>query len=258
MAKKKLITNVFFGLKLVILVFVLLFNLFVHNVLGQENTGSVPESDTSAEQKAEDSIKEEDLVCCKITKLAPESDEGEDGEGCYSVGTDWACQQKSTKEIQGNFDKTRKCFYDNFTIVEKRDSLGSYCLSEDDEKDLAKGAGIISAECLAGKQNLLGCIKGSVFSSSGLPGPKTSTPIVNKNLILTYIGLIINLILGFLGIIFLIIIIYAGIQWLIAADDENKIKEQKDRLKNAVIGVVITLMAYGLSYFILSIITRAS
>ncbi len=66
------------------------------------------------------------------------------------------------------------------------------------------------------------------------------------------IGLAIYIILGFVGTIFLILIIYSGIQWMTAQDNDIKVNKAKGVLLNAIVGLVITLGAYVLSYFIIS------
>lgn len=66
------------------------------------------------------------------------------------------------------------------------------------------------------------------------------------------IGFIINLILSFLGVVFLGLTIFSGIQWLWAGDNSEEIKKVRQRLINSVIGLLIVLAAYGISYFVFS------
>jgi hypothetical protein len=63
---------------------------------------------------------------------------------------------------------------------------------------------------------------------------------------------IINIILSFLGIIAVVLIIFAGFQWMTAAGNEEQIKKAKGLLKNAVIGLAIILMAWSITYFIMT------
>jgi len=62
----------------------------------------------------------------------------------------------------------------------------------------------------------------------------------------------INIALSLLGSIFLILIVYAGIKWMLAGGEEETIKKSKNTIRNAMIGLVITLAAYALSYFIMA------
>ena len=66
------------------------------------------------------------------------------------------------------------------------------------------------------------------------------------------IGMIINILLGFLGVVFLILIIYGGITWMTAGGNEEKVTKARTRMINAVIGLVIVMIAYGITYFVIS------
>ena len=61
---------------------------------------------------------------------------------------------------------------------------------------------------------------------------------------------IISALLSLLGIIFLGLMIYAGYNWMTASGDEEKIKKSKDTIIRAVIGLVIVLSAYAITYFV--------
>ncbi len=58
--------------------------------------------------------------------------------------------------------------------------------------------------------------------------------------------------LGLLGVIFLVLIIYAGFNWMTAQGDENKVTMAKDTLVRAVIGLIIIIAAYSITYFVFS------
>ena len=70
------------------------------------------------------------------------------------------------------------------------------------------------------------------------------------------IGTVIQTILSLLGIIFLILIIYAGFTWMTARGDEGKVTQAKDTMRNSIIGLVIVVAAYAISYFVLDILTK--
>ncbi len=69
---------------------------------------------------------------------------------------------------------------------------------------------------------------------------------------LELIGNIINILLGFVGIIFFIQIFWAGIKWMTAAGNEEIIKESKNTIKNATIGIVVVFSAFVITNFTLS------
>lgn len=62
---------------------------------------------------------------------------------------------------------------------------------------------------------------------------------------------IINIVLGLLGIISVGIILYAGFLWMTSEGNEEKIAKAKNTLKNAVIGLIIILSAWGIVTFVL-------
>lgn len=60
----------------------------------------------------------------------------------------------------------------------------------------------------------------------------------------------IRIVLGFLGIIFLTLTIVAGFKWMTAAGNEDQIKSATATLKAAIIGLIIVLSAYAITFFI--------
>jgi hypothetical protein len=64
------------------------------------------------------------------------------------------------------------------------------------------------------------------------------------------IAFLINAFLGLLGIIFIIIIIVAGFNWMTAGGEEEKIRKSKTKITRAVIGLLIVLSAYAITYFV--------
>ncbi len=65
------------------------------------------------------------------------------------------------------------------------------------------------------------------------------------------IGKIIKIILGFLGTIFLALTVYAGVLWMTAAGNEEQVTKSLGILKTAVIGLIIIIAAYSITYFVM-------
>ena len=82
----------------------------------------------------------------------------------------------------------------------------------------------------------------------------TSNP--NDSLALA-IGRVINWVLGLLGIILTLLILYAGFLWFSAGGNEEKVTKAKGILTNAIIGLVIVMGAYAISYFVFYRLTLA-
>lgn len=68
------------------------------------------------------------------------------------------------------------------------------------------------------------------------------------------VALLVRAALGLLAIIFLILMIFAGFSWMTAGGDEAKVKKARDTIKTAVIGLLIVLAAYAITYFLFSVL----
>jgi cysteine-rich repeat protein len=100
--------------------------------------------------------------------------------------------------------------------------------------------GIVNAQITAGLDAL--------SEVSGLPTGNVFIAIAN----------IIRIILGLLGIILVGLIVYAGFLWMTAAGDPKKVETAKKILKNAIIGVIIVLSAFGITQFVLNSLISAT
>ena len=65
------------------------------------------------------------------------------------------------------------------------------------------------------------------------------------------IGNIINVVLSALGIFFVVVVVYAGFLYLSAGGEEEKVKKAKKLLSQSVIGIVIILLAFAISSFVI-------
>lgn len=69
---------------------------------------------------------------------------------------------------------------------------------------------------------------------------------------------IITVALSLLGVIFLVLTVYAGFQWMTAGGEESKVEEATKLLKNAVIGLVIVILAYSITVFVVENLAPAA
>jgi hypothetical protein len=65
------------------------------------------------------------------------------------------------------------------------------------------------------------------------------------------VGIVISAALGLLGVIFLILIVYGGYIWMMARGDESKVEKAKDTISRSIIGLIIVLAAYAITYFVI-------
>ncbi len=76
----------------------------------------------------------------------------------------------------------------------------------------------------------------------GLGGPATFGDLVGK---------VTNTLLIIAGAVAVIVIVIGGIQYTLSAGDEKRTKTAKDTITNAVIGLVIAIMAFAIVNFVL-------
>ncbi len=72
------------------------------------------------------------------------------------------------------------------------------------------------------------------------------------------IGGIIGKVFGLMGIILLILVITGGIMWMASGGSEEQIKKAKAILKNAFIGLMIIVLAYAISRFVVENLTEVT
>ena len=70
------------------------------------------------------------------------------------------------------------------------------------------------------------------------------------------LGMIVNALLSLLGVVFIILIIYGGFQWMTAGGNDDAVKKAKERIKNAIIGLIITISAFAIWRLIASVILK--
>jgi len=68
----------------------------------------------------------------------------------------------------------------------------------------------------------------------------------------SFISLVISTILSFVGVIFLILAIYGGYIWMIARGNEQEVEKAKSIIINSIIGLVIVVGAYAVSWYIVN------
>jgi hypothetical protein len=66
------------------------------------------------------------------------------------------------------------------------------------------------------------------------------------------IGDVILAALSLIGVVFLILMVYAGYMWMTARGDEQKVTKAKDTITASIIGIIIVVAAYAISYYVIS------
>jgi len=64
------------------------------------------------------------------------------------------------------------------------------------------------------------------------------------------VAIVVKTALGFLSIVFIILIVTAGFRWMTAQGNEEDITQAKDTIRTAIIGLIVVLGAYAITYFV--------
>jgi len=67
-------------------------------------------------------------------------------------------------------------------------------------------------------------------------------------------SMVIGAFLSLLSLMFIVLILYAGFTWMTASGEEKKVEDAKSTIQRAVIGLIITIGAYVITYFVFSIL----
>jgi uncharacterized membrane protein YidH (DUF202 family) len=67
----------------------------------------------------------------------------------------------------------------------------------------------------------------------------------------TTISNIISIFLSILGIVFIGLLIYGGVNWMTAGGQENRVEEAKMTIKQSIIGLIIVVSAYAVSFLVI-------
>jgi len=66
------------------------------------------------------------------------------------------------------------------------------------------------------------------------------------------IGDVVLAALSLIGVVFLCLMVYAGYMWMTARGDEQKVTKAKDTITASIIGIIIVIAAYAISYYVIS------
>lgn len=64
------------------------------------------------------------------------------------------------------------------------------------------------------------------------------------------LGIVVQAALSLLGVVFLVITVIAGYKWMTAEGNESVVKQSKDSITRAIIGLAVTISSWAIWYFI--------
>lgn len=109
---------------------------------------------------------------------------------------------------------------------------------------LALSARVVSAANLRDAFNQQGFI-------GRVAGPDGAGYNLNNRTIDPIIGQLILFFMSMLGVIFLALMIYGGITWMTARGDGKKVETAQGVIQRAVMGLIVVVAAYMITYFVL-------
>lgn len=71
------------------------------------------------------------------------------------------------------------------------------------------------------------------------------------------LALLLNIVLGFVGIVATIYLIHAGVKWLRAGGNEQDIKDAKEEIRSALIGLVVVFGGYVVVNYVIERLIKA-
>ncbi|MBI2644640.1 hypothetical protein HYW94_00475 [Candidatus Uhrbacteria bacterium] len=92
--------------------------------------------------------------------------------------------------------------------------------------------------------------------NSGLEAARDGAGVANKG-IEAFIGVLVQAVLGLVGVIFLILIIYGGFKWMSAAGQGKQLEEAQKMITHSIVGLIIVVLAYAISTFLLKALQGA-
>ena len=102
--------------------------------------------------------------------------------------------------------------------------------------DCSHAASFISSEDLKSQVTNFAGTSGAGFNATATVG--------------SVVAAVIKGFIALLGIIFVILIILAGNKWMNAGGDEEQVREAKDSIRHAIIGLIIIIAAYAITEFV--------
>lgn len=92
-----------------------------------------------------------------------------------------------------------------------------------------------------------------VANESGFDVAGTSDTTISQT-----IGGIVRVLLGLTGTIFLVLTIYGGFLWMTAGGNEDQVEKALNIFKRSVVGLIIVLASYSITYFVMSYAFKVS
>jgi len=131
---------------------------------------------------------------------------------------------------------------------------------------LTMGAAMLPAHAVSAASGQLavdppaatGAPKGMTGAKSSIGTFSSQAGISTQGDLQSIVGKIIRGFLGLLGTVFVVLVLYAGYLWMTAQGNEEQITKAKKLITNATIGLIIIILAYAITNFVLNSLYTAT
>lgn len=72
------------------------------------------------------------------------------------------------------------------------------------------------------------------------------------------IGTLVKAVLAFTGTVAFLIFLYGGFMWMTARGNDEQVKKAKQYLTNGIVGTIVIILAYSVTYYITDILFKAT
>ena len=110
--------------------------------------------------------------------------------------------------------------------------------------------------CFAGDSNLTNAFGGN--SHLNTVAQKSGYDISTDSNINVFFGSVVQVILSLVGVFFLALMIYGGFLWMTDRGNSDQVERAKKLITAAIIGLLIILMSYAISYFVINALSSST
>jgi len=98
-------------------------------------------------------------------------------------------------------------------------------------------------------------LKKSLFLLNNLNTQVTGQTPSNEDRVALTVAALIQTAISLIGLIMVVLIVYAGFLWLTARGNDQQVERAQSYIKNAILGIIVIMMAYAITVFIVQQLT---
>jgi TRAP-type C4-dicarboxylate transport system permease small subunit len=91
----------------------------------------------------------------------------------------------------------------------------------------------------------------------GITGAGTNAGVNTGVTVGAFIGIVVQAVLQIIGVVFFILMLYGGFKWMSSSGQQKQIEEAQKIITHSIIGLIVVILAYAISMFIVSSLQKA-